>query len=734
MKQPDKNAYLYACAFAFGDLASLNRLNCLPSYTIKTKSPTMSVVAVLRSMTFRSRFRRICSFRRFLPSVLRHHSTYTPVAHLSPGIERYKDLQASFKRHLKASYNSFSNTPDYSEVYGRHHVYFIEGNCIYRMDKKKQGESKPEQVVHLGQIPVGEEDDEETRPEEWTVQRLRLSPQEKHLAVTVKAQHKQALRCVLVKLGLKRSRVLLTLDHVFSFEWATDEVLFYTSQEGLRCHRVHRLDLTPHGSNVRSVYQESQPDVFVEVVLSRNRQLLTINSSSRTSSEVLMVNVSDPGLEPVMVQPRQPGLLYHLEHWRRSLIVLANTGPGQEYQVVKAPLSEPSMLSWHTVFTPRAGTVLKDMDVVEDHCVLLAKTAANELELIVVPLIQPSQAYTLQLPSWACSVESKRPGLADQHVLEFLISSPGHPPVSYFLYPEKGLLLPASGGSPKNQGSAISTTRLQACSQDGTLVPLTLLHGAKCSKETPVLVHVYGAYGRDVNMDFCLEKRLLLERGWALAYCHIRGGGELGLSWQRGAHVEGKVKGVEDLQACLHHLFSSGVSSPSLTALTACSAGAVPVGALCNRQPDMMQAVVLQSPFLDVLGAMEDAQLPLTVEDREEWGDPVGNPKHRLAIASYCPVHNITPQRYPSMLLTAYSADSRVPLAGVLKYVEKLKEAAAKIEHEPNIVVNIKHGGDHLEAEDWDLMLEEEAFTLAFLYKELGLDPPPPSSRRRRTR
>nr|XP_061821369.1 prolyl endopeptidase-like isoform X1 [Nerophis lumbriciformis] len=668
----------------------------------------MSVLAVLRLMTFRSRFRRICCFRRFLPSVQRHHSTYTPVAHLSPGIERYKDLQASFKRHLKASYNRFSNTPDYSEVYGRHHVYFIEGNCIYRVDKKTQGESEPELVVHLGQIPVGEEDDEETGPEEWTVQRMRLSPQEKHLAVTVKAQHKQALRCALVKLGLKRSHVLLTLDHVFSFEWATDEVLFYTSQEGLRCHRVHRLDLTPHGSNVRSVYQESQPDVFVEVVLSRDQKLLTINSSSRTSSEVLMVDVSDPRLEPVMVQPRQPELLYHLEHWRRSLIVLANTGPGQEYQVVKAPLSEPSMLSWHTVFTPRAGTVLKDMDVVEDHCVLLAKTAANELELIVVPLIQPSQAYTLQLPSWACSVESKRPGLADQQgVLEFLISSPAHPPVSYCLYPEEGLLLPAPACSPENQGSAISTMRLQACSQDGTLVPLTLLHGAKCSKETPVLVHVYGAYGRDVNMDFCLEKRLLLVRGWALAYCHIRGGGELGLSWQRGARVEGKVKGVEDLQACLNHLFSSGVSSPSLTALTACSAGAVPVGAVCNRRPDMMQAVVLQSPFLDVLGAMEDAQLPLTVEDREEWGDPVGNPKHRLAIASYCPVRNITPQRYPSMLLMASSADSRVPLAGVLKYVEKLKEAAAKIEHEPNIVVNIKHGGDHLEAEDWDLMLEE---------------------------
>lgn len=52
----------------------------------------------------------------------------------------------------------------------------------------------------------------------------------------------------------------------------------------------------------------------------------------------------------------------------------------------------------------------------------------------------------------------------------------------------------------------------------------------------------------------------------------------------------------------------------------------------------------VQAPFLDVLGTMEDPSLPLTLEDREEWGDPVRNPQHRLTISSYCPLYNITPQ------------------------------------------------------------------------------------------
>lgn len=88
------------------------------------------------------------------------------------------------------------------------------------------------------------------------------------------------------------------------------------------------------------------------------------------------------------------------------------------------------------------------------------------------------------------------------------------------------------------------------------------------------------AYCADVNILF--------------AFMLCRGGGERGLSWQRQARVEGKEREVEDLQACLHHLFSSGISFPSLTALTACSAGAVPVGALCNKNPNLMRAVTLQ--------------------------------------------------------------------------------------------------------------------------------------------
>lgn len=46
-----------------------------------------------------------------------------------------------------------------------------------------------------------------------------------------------------------------------------------------------------------------------------------------------MIDSRSPLSPPKLVQSRQPGLLYHVEHSDNQLYILANTGPGQEYEV-----------------------------------------------------------------------------------------------------------------------------------------------------------------------------------------------------------------------------------------------------------------------------------------------------------------------------------------------------------------------------------------------------------------
>lgn len=56
-------------------------------------------------------------------------------------------------------------------------------------------------MLNLGQVSeekdkTGRDNEEmKRRCQRWTVQRIRLSPQEKHLAATLKTNHREELRC-----------------------------------------------------------------------------------------------------------------------------------------------------------------------------------------------------------------------------------------------------------------------------------------------------------------------------------------------------------------------------------------------------------------------------------------------------------------------------------------------------------------------------------------------------------
>ncbi|KAJ1480602.1 hypothetical protein T484DRAFT_1810169 [Baffinella frigidus] len=79
-----------------------------------------------------------------------------------------------------------------------------------------------------------------------------------------------------------------------------------------------------------------------------------------------------------------------------------------------------------------------------------------------------------------------------------------------------------------------------AVSDDGTKVPMTVTHKKSLPRDgtRPAILFCYGAYGQCLETDFeCLETDFevghlaLIDRGWSIVMCHVRGGGELGLEY-----------------------------------------------------------------------------------------------------------------------------------------------------------------------------------------------------------
>lgn len=72
-------------------------------------------------------------------------------------------------------------------------------------------------------------------------------------------------------------------------------------------------------------------------------------------------------------------------------------------------------------------------------------------------------------------------------------------------------------------------------------------------------------------------------------------------------------------------LYRERFTSSSRLGLWGRSAGGLTLGATINMQPGVAAAAVLDVPFLDVLGDMSDPELPLTIKERGEWGDPLAS-------------------------------------------------------------------------------------------------------------
>lgn len=80
---------------------------------------------------------------------------------------------------------------------------------------------------------------------------------------------------------------------------------------------------------------------------------------------------------------------------------------------------------------------------------------------------------------------------------------------------------------------------------------------------------------------------------------------------------------MQDFLAAARHLFQQQYTSPQHLAIWGRSAGGLTVAAALNMDPAFARVAVLDVPFLDVLNTMRDPELPLTIKERREWGDPL---------------------------------------------------------------------------------------------------------------
>jgi oligopeptidase B len=268
--------------------------------------------------------------------------------------------------------------------------------------------------------------------------------------------------------------------------------------------------------------------------------------------------------------------------------------------------------------------------------------------------------------------------------------------------------------------SQYETERLEITARDGVKVPVSVVYkkGFKKDGNGPLYLYAYGAYGYAMPPGFSALRLSLLDRGFAYAIAHIRGGDDLGQQWYLDGKLTKRTNTFNDFVDVAKGLVAHQFARPGRIVAAGGSAGGELMGAVVNSDPGLWGAVAAHVPFVDVLNTMLDESLPLTPGEWPEWGNPIADKAAFDLIRSYSPYDNVTAQAYPPLFVTGGLNDPRVTYWEPAKWVAKLR--ATKTDQNVLLLKTNMGAGHGGKSGRFDA-LREDAEEYAFFLWQLGM-------------
>ncbi|MDF2394361.1 prolyl oligopeptidase family serine peptidase [Pseudomonas sp. 3MA1] len=507
-----------------------------------------------------------------------------------------------------------------------------------------------------------------------------------------------------------------------SMTWANDSLTLFFGEldDTHRPHKLFRYRLD--GTAAEEVFHEPDGRFFLHCYRSSSERQLLLSLGSKTTGETWVLDAAQPQLPFTCLAPRVEGHEYDVDHGQLDgqwTWFIRSNREGINFALYQAADQGaiPEESDWQLL-------VPHNPEVMLDGVTLNAGAMTLSLREGGLPIIevhpQGLPAYRVQLPDAAYSLHV-------QNSLEFsserirlryeALNRPAQVRQLQLADGQQQVLKQTPVLGPFDPDAYVSQ-RLWASAADGTQVPISLVVKREClGQPTPLYLYGYGAYGESLDPWFSHARLSLLDRGVAFAIAHVRGGGELGEAWYRAGKQEHKQNTFSDFIACAEHLIAQGLTSAQQLAISGGSAGGLLIGAVLNQRPELFRAAIAEVPFVDVLNTMLDPELPLTVTEYDEWGNPE-EPEVYERIKAYAPYENVRAQAYPATLVIAGYNDSRVQYWEAAKWVAKLR--ATKTDDNP-LLLKTELGAGHGGMSGRYQGLRDVALEYAFILNILGL-------------
>jgi oligopeptidase B len=488
-------------------------------------------------------------------------------------------------------------------------------------------------------------------------------------------------------------------DVVFA---ADSNTIFYVRNEPvtLRSYQVwrHRLGSDPQSDML--IYEESDPTFNVSISLSRSRKFILVDIDEERTSEFRYLPADQPTGELKVIEPRQRGVIYDVDHVGSDFFIRTNLD-APDFRLMRAPQVTPGASHWSEIVPETAGHHLSHFKVFETFVAVDMEDETGTMirvfdlpELREIPVPRPA-AIGVASSSFADENEVNLDPTAK--VLRFHFSSPVRPQCFYDFDVTTGALTlrkqdPAARWFDRHR---YVLDQLSATAPDGELVPITIVYrkDMRFAGGNPALILGYGAYGLSWRATFTRSAFSLIDRGFVYAIAHVRGGHEKGERWYAEGRTLNKRNTFTDFITVTETLITKGYANSRAVFAQGDSAGGLLMGAIANLRPGLYAGIVAEVPFVDVVTTMSDASVPLTTLEYNEWGNPAVKREYDYML-SYSPYDNVVRKDYPPMFVTAGLYDTQVSYAEPAKWVAKLR-ASKTDSHELLLKTDMEagHGG-----------------------------------------
>ncbi len=518
-------------------------------------------------------------------------------------------------------------------------------------------------------------------------------------------------------------------DTAYGVAWAKNSHFFYTrADEAWRPYVVLRHRLGTDSSQDVAVVTESDERFWLGVDASRDDRWILIAAGSKITSEFRLLSTDDPEGEPRVVAPRRQGVEYDVEPAGDRLLIVHNDG-AEDFELAEAPLTATSHTEWTPVIPHRQGVRILAVSAYAGHAVVSLRrdglTGLHVMPRDAGGNLREGTDIAFEEPLYVVHA----PGESEYQTPTIRVGYASLlTPDSIYDYHlttrELTLLKRTPVLDDPRFGSYQPDNYIQergwATAPDGTGVPLSIVRRADIPLDgsAPALLYGYGSYEASMDPGFSVSRLSLLDRGIVYAIAHARGGGELGRTWYEQGKRLAKMNTFTDFIACADYLVEQGYTAPDRLAARGASAGGLLMGAVANLAPDRFRAIHAGVPFVDALTTILNPELPLTVIEWDEWGDPLHDAEVYAYMKSYTPYENVRPVDYPAILATTSLNDTRVFYVEPAKWIAALRHVATnsagrKILLKTEMVAG--HGGVTGRYKSW----HELAFEYAWIIGEI---------------